>query len=120
MKASDVKKVGSKLVYRGHEFDGFNKPKNAPAGDVKKKVVLAKKGDDVKLVKFGQRGYEDFTQHKDPKRRENYLSRSAGIKDKDGNPTKNDKFSPNYWARKELWVLPLLVIINPLLLVALT
>jgi len=103
MKASDVKREGGKIIYRGHEFDGFNKPKAAPKGSEKKKIVLAKKGDEVKLVQFGQKGYEDFTQHKDPERRKNYLQRSAGIKDKNGNPTKSDKFSPNYWARRELW-----------------
>jgi len=103
MKASDVKREGGKLVYRGHEFDGFNKPKNAPAGAKEKKMVLAKKGDEVKLVRFGLRGMEDFTQHKDPERRANYLARSAGIKGKDGKPTKDDVFSANHWARKVLW-----------------
>lgn len=103
MKASSVKREGGKIVYRGHEFEGFNKPKDAPKGDKHKKVVLAKKGDEVKLVKFGLRGMEDFTQHKDPERRKNYLARSAGIKDKNGNPTKDDKFSANYWSRTKLW-----------------
>jgi hypothetical protein len=103
MKAKDVKREGDKIVYRGHEFEGFNKPKNAPAGAKQKKMVLAKKGDDVKLVKFGYRGMEDFTQHKDPERRKNYLARSAGIKNKSGQPTKDDVFSANHWARKVLW-----------------
>lgn len=103
MKASAVKREGGKLVYRGHTFEGFNKPKTAPDGDSHKKMVLAKKGDEVKLVKYGLRGMEDYTQHKDPKRRENYLKRSAGIKDKNGKPTKDDPFSPNHWARKDLW-----------------
>jgi hypothetical protein len=103
LKASRVKREGGKLIYRGHSFDGFNKPKAAPSGSPKKKMVLAKKGDEVKLVQYGQKGYEDFTQHKNPERRKNYLARSAGIKDKNGNPTKDDKFSPNYWARRDLW-----------------
>ena len=103
MKASQIKRESGKLVYRGHKFDGFNKPTRAPAASPKKKMVLAKKGDEVKLVQFGQKGYEDFTQHKDPKRRENYLKRSAGIRGKDGKPTKDDVFSPNHWARKTLW-----------------
>ena len=50
MKAKDVKRDGGKLKYRGHEFDGFNKPKKAPAGSKHKKMVLAKKGDDLKDV----------------------------------------------------------------------
>lgn len=103
MKAKDVKREDGKLVYRGHTFEGFNKPKAAPAGGTHKKMVLAKKGDDVKLVKYGHRGYEDYTQHGSEKRRENYLSRSAGIRDKSGNLTKNDVFSANHWARKDLW-----------------
>jgi hypothetical protein len=103
MKAANVKRNGSSLEYRGHSFPGFNKPIAAPKGDTHKKMVLAKKGDEVKLVKFGLRGMEDFTQHHDPKRRANYLARSAGIKNKNGEPTKNDVFSANHWARKELW-----------------
>lgn len=103
MKASSVKRVNGKLQYRGHEFDGFNKPKEAPEGSKHKKIVLAKKGDEVKLVGYGLRGYEDFTQHKDPQRRENYLKRSGGIRDKDGKLTKDDAFSANHWARKDLW-----------------
>lgn len=103
MKASNVKREDGKLVYRGKEFPGFNKPVAAPSGDKHKKMVLAKKGDEVKLVKFGLRGMEDYTQHRDPERRKNYLARSAGIKDKNGNPTKDDVFSANHWARKVLW-----------------
>ena len=103
MKASNVKREDGKLIYRGHEFPGFNKPVKAPAGDSHKKMVLAKKGDEVKLVKYGLRGMQDFTQHHDPERRKNCLARSAGIRNKSGELTKNDPFSANYWARKVLW-----------------
>lgn len=92
-----------KVRYRGESFPGFNKPKKAPPGSAKKMRVLAKKGDKVKVVNFGQRGYEDFTQHHDTERRANYLKRSGGIHNKSGKLTKNDKFSANYWARKVLW-----------------
>jgi hypothetical protein len=51
------------------------------------------------FVHFGQMGYEDFTKHKDPDRRENYLKRTAGIA---GNWRK-DKFSPNNLSRNLLW-----------------
>lgn len=91
------------IKYRGHEFPGYNKPIDAPKGAKQKKMVLAKKGDEVKLVRFGLRGMEDFTQHNDPDRRKNYLARSAGIRDKDGKLTKDNPFSANYWARKVLW-----------------
>lgn len=50
-------------------------------------------------VYFGQIGYEDFTKHKDPKRRENYLKRTANMK---GN-WKDDMYSPNNLSRNILW-----------------
>jgi len=90
-------------MYRGEKFPGFNKPKKAPSGGTAKMRVLAKKGDKVKVVPFGHRGYQDYRQHKSEKRRRNYLDRSAGIRDKSGNLTKDDKFSANYWARRVLW-----------------
>ena len=82
------------LKYRDETFPGYNKPKAAPKGSKHKKRVLAKKGDKVKVVNFGARGYKH---NYSAKAKKSYLARSAGIKGKD------DKFSANYWSRKELW-----------------
>jgi hypothetical protein len=90
------------IEYRGRTFPNYNKPIKSWRKN-KKKAVLVKQGDTVKVVHYGHTGYSDYTKHKDKKRRKNYLTRSAGIRDKDGNLTKNNKFSPNYWARKDLW-----------------
>lgn len=99
-----VKRLPSgKLKYRGVEFPGYNKPKVAPAGAKQKKIVLAKKGDQVKVVRFGYRGMEDFTQHGDPARRKNFRERFAGIKTKDGKRAIDQWDSPARWALKELW-----------------
>lgn len=50
-------------------------------------------------VHFGQIGFEDFTKHNDEKKRQNYLSRTAGIKgDWEENP-----YSPNNLSRSLLW-----------------
>lgn len=99
-----VQKIaGGGIKYRGTVFKGFNKPQRAPEGSKHKMTVLAKQGDQVKKVNFGDRNYEDFTTHGSAKRRENYLKRSAGIRDGSGKPTKNNKLSANYWARKVLW-----------------
>ncbi len=94
---------GGTIMYRGHKFSGYNKPMQAPPGDKHKKMVLVKRGDKIRLVKYGLRGMQDYTQHKDEKRRKNYLARSGGIKNKAGQLTKNDPFSANYWARRDLW-----------------
>jgi len=40
------------ITYRKEKFSGYNKPKRTP-GKSKKFAVLAKQGDDVKLVRFG-------------------------------------------------------------------
>lgn len=52
-----------------------------------------------KWVHFGNLNYEDYTYHRDPERRRNYLARSGGIA---GNWKKN-AYSPNNLARKLLW-----------------
>jgi hypothetical protein len=96
MKASNIKREGGKIKYRGHEFPGFNKPR-ASTNPKKKKMVLAKKGDEVKVVHFGD---ASMGHNYSAEARKSYLARSAGIKGKD------DKFSANYWARKVLWAGP--------------
>ena len=51
------------------------------------------------IVNFGQMGYEDFTKHKNPTRRHNYLTRTAGMK----GDWKNDRYSANNLSRNILW-----------------
>jgi len=50
-------------------------------------------------VNFGQLGYEDFTRHRDPTRRKNYLTRSRNIK----GDWKWNKYSPNNLSIHVLW-----------------
>ena len=52
-----------------------------------------------KYVHFGDTRYEDFTQHKNKDRQQNYLKRSSNIK---GN-WKNNKYSPNNLSMNILW-----------------
>ena len=47
------------VTYRGETFSGYNKPKRTPKHKTKSHAVLAKKGDKVKLVRFGQQGVKD-------------------------------------------------------------
>jgi len=65
-------------------------------------------------IHFGDTRYEQFKDqtplklysnlnHNDAKRRINYLQRSKGIKDKNGNLTYLNKNSPNYYSVKYLW-----------------
>lgn len=52
-----------------------------------------------KWINFGQLGYEDYTKHRDKKRRKNYLTRSRNIH---GN-WKTNKYSPNNLSIHILW-----------------
>ena len=73
--------------------------KSSKAGKEGMVYVKNSKGD-KKLIHYGD---SKMGQHPDdPKRKASYCARSAGIKDGNGNLTKNNKNSPNYWSRK-LW-----------------
>lgn len=97
MAAQRFKRLPSgKIQYMGETYEGVNKPKRAPASSDKKFVVLGKEGDKVKKVSFGARGYKDFTQHKDPKRRANFRSRMNCS-------TAKDKTTARHWACQYLW-----------------
>jgi hypothetical protein len=65
-----------------------------------------------KTIHFGSRDMDHFKDktgiwknkdHGDEKRRKNYLTRSAGIKRKDGTLTKDDPTSANFHSRNILW-----------------
>lgn len=91
-KTSAVKRTPSgRLSYRGETFSGYNKPKRTSGGN-KKFAVLAKKGDDVKLVRFGD---PNMTIKKsNPERRANFRARHNC-------DTAKDKFSARYWSCKK-------------------
>jgi hypothetical protein len=67
-----------------------------------------------KYIHFGDTRYEHFKDttglglysdldHNDKKRKKNYCERTKYITDKEGNYTKYNKNSANYYSRKYLW-----------------
>jgi calcineurin-like phosphoesterase family protein/shikimate kinase len=84
--------------------EGFNKPKATPSHKTKSHLVVAKKGDEVKVVRFGAQGVKgspkkDGESEAYRKRREGFVARH-----KAQNPEgMKDKFSPLYWANKVKW-----------------
>ena len=87
----DAKRLPSgRIKYRGETFAGFNKPKRTP-GKIKKSAVLAKKGSEIKLIRFGD---PKMSIKKDqPGRRANFRARHKC-------DTAKDKFSARYWSCK--------------------
>lgn len=69
----------------------------------KKLVVWYKSGNKNKIIHFGDKNYSNYGLHFNKERLNSYLKRSAGIRDKKGQLTKNNPLSANYWARKILW-----------------
>lgn len=65
-----------------------------------------------KKVHFGSAGMSDYTKHKDPKRKQRYISRHGGNKDgttsRRENWTKSGKNTPGFWSRWLLWGEPTL------------
>jgi hypothetical protein len=80
---------------------GYNKPKRTPNHPTKSHVVLAKVGDEVKTVRFGQQGVtgagKNPTTAKDKARKKSYYARHNA---QDANPS---KLSARYWSHKVKW-----------------
>jgi hypothetical protein len=89
-------------IKRGKEtFEDYNTPKRTPNHATKSHAVLAKEGDDVKLIRFGQQGVSgspkrDGESDADKARRESFKARHAE------NIAKG-KMSAAYWANKVKW-----------------
>ena len=57
---------------------------------------------DNKTIHFGSANTEDFITHKDPLRRDKYLTKAKKISNKDGQLTHQIPSYPNYWSVKLL------------------
>lgn len=77
---------------------GYNKPKKTPSHPTKSHVVVAKEGDKVKTIRFGQQGVSGSPKKAGEskayrERRESFKARHASNIDK-------GKMSAAYWADK--------------------
>jgi len=76
-----------------------NKPQRAAPGSPKKKTVKACKDGKEKIIHYGHRGMQHYSQHKDKKRRASFRARHKC----DLESTKKNKLSARHWACKDLW-----------------
>lgn len=89
------------IEYAGHTFPGYNKPIATPGHDSKSHAVLAKEGDKVKLIRFGQQGVKGS-----PKREgesEAARKRRKSFKARHAENIAKGKMSAAYWASKHKW-----------------
>jgi hypothetical protein len=74
--------------------DGYNKPKATPDHPTKSHVVVAKEGDEIKLIRFGQQGVEGSPDGS---------ARNKAFKDRHAKNIAKGKMSAAYWANKVKW-----------------
>tara|TARA_B110000977_G_scaffold161792_1_gene206919 strand:+ start:1088 stop:1381 length:294 start_codon:yes stop_codon:yes gene_type:complete len=81
---------------------GFNKPKRTPSHATKSHVVVAKQGDAVKTIRFGEQGASTAGK---PKSGESdaMKKKRASFKARHGKNISKGKMSAAYWADKEKW-----------------
>tara|TARA_R110000868_G_scaffold65399_7_gene195666 strand:+ start:1880 stop:2161 length:282 start_codon:yes stop_codon:yes gene_type:complete len=90
-------KKDSRLARAG--VSGYNKPKRTPSHKTKSHIVVAKSGDKVKTIRFGQQGVSTAGKKKDPKSK----ARRKSFKARHGKNIAKGKMSAAYWANKVKW-----------------
>jgi len=81
---------------------GFNKPKRTPNHPKKSHVVVAKQGDNVKTIRFGEQGAKTAGK---PKAGESdaMKKKRASFKARHGKNISKGKMSAAFWADKVKW-----------------
>lgn len=83
------------MIKRGkEEFSGYNKPKKTPSHPTKSHAVLAKVGEDVKLIRFGQQGVKGSPEGS---------ARNESFKARHAKNIAKGKMSAAFWADKIKW-----------------
>jgi len=81
---------------------GYNKPKRTPKRPTKSHVVVAKEGDKVKTIRFGQQGVSGAG--KNPKT-ESEKARRKSFKARHAKNISKGKMSAAYWSDKTKWII---------------
>ena len=93
-----AKDKDSRLTKAG--VSGYNKPKRTPNHPTKSHVVVAKEGDKVKTIRFGQQGVKGAGSSPDTAKQK---ARQKSFKARHASNIKKGKMSAAYWADKVKW-----------------
>jgi hypothetical protein len=85
----------------GERFSGYNKPKRTPKHPTKSHAVLAKEGDKIKWIRFGQQGVSGSPARKGESKAA--ASRRASFKARHAKNIAKGKMSAAYWADRTKW-----------------
>ena len=92
-------KKDSRLQRAG--VSGYNKPKRTPNHPTKSHVVVAKSGDQIKTIRFGQQGVKGSPKKKGESA--SYAARRRSFKARHAKNIAKGKMSAAYWADKVKW-----------------
>lgn len=79
---------------------GYNKPKKTPGHPTKSHVVVAKVGDKVKTIRFGQQGVKGAGANPKTAKQK---ARQKSFKARHAKNIAKGKMSAAYWADKQKW-----------------
>jgi len=101
MSDTPVRKRVQRLLKK-HGLSGVNKPKRTPSHPRKSHVVLAKEGDKVKLIRYGEQGADTAGA---PKQGESdkMKRKRASFKARHARNIAKGRMSAAYWADKSKW-----------------
>lgn len=94
-----MKKKDPRLERVGVE--GYNKPKRTPNHPTKSHVVVAKEGDQIKTIRFGQQGVSGSPKKEGES--EAYRNRRESFKARHAKNIAKGKMSAAFWADKVKW-----------------
>ncbi len=81
---------------------GYNKPKRTPNHSTKSHVVVAKEGDTIKTIRFGEQGAKTAGKPKAGES-EAMKKKRASFKARHGKNIARGKMSAAYWADRVKW-----------------
>lgn len=81
--------------------EGFNKPKRTPSHPTKSHVVVAKEGDKVKTIRFGQQGVSGSPKRDGESKSD--AARRASFKARHAQNIAKGKMSAAFWSNKVKW-----------------
>ena len=81
---------------------GFNKPKRTPNHPKKSHIVVAKEGDKIKTIRFGQQGVKTAGKFKKGESKKQ-TARRKSFKARHAKNIKKGKMSAAYWANRVKW-----------------
>ena len=85
-----------------HSLSGYNKPKRTPKHPKKSHIVLAKEGDTIKLIRFGEQGAKTAGNRKTGEG-DKMRKKRASFKARHAKNIAKGKLSAAYWADKVKW-----------------